>query len=39
MKFEEKFPSSFRGEVVHRCGVIDGRMDDGQGVITLAQVS
>ena len=36
MKFEEIWPRGFREKVVQRCGWTDRRMDDGQGVITIA---
>ena len=36
MKFEENWPSGFRGKVVQGCGRTDGRPDDGRQVIRIA---
>ena len=37
MKFEEKWPWGYRGEVVPMCEWMDGRMtDDGRQVVTIA---
>ena len=33
-KFEENWPRGFRGEVVQRCGWMDGRSTDGQQMTT-----